>query len=318
MRECKIDLLVRMFGALHDVSRDLNAADVLGQPYFDFKKMKPVNLARILDGLVMVCEEFDVDPALIEQIKTFESELRTNSLDLRDAVLRVRVEAIIAGVRNNLDSRKFMYMPPDEASSWQNPAYFGGKFLRFFPKAAKLEGREAGNCFAASRWTACVFHCMRLAEYGLRQLARNLRVGLTDKGKNCPVEYGTWDKVITEIRNKILESRQLPAGPKKEQSLQFHSSAADACEYMKNIWRNEVAHTRRLYSKQEARTVIERVRDFTQLVARHGVEKTRGRGSRQVSQKSSAVTPIRPYVVNTNPANEKSSAQTKGNSGAAG
>src|SRR5580692_2095994 len=54
MRECEINHLVIAVSALHDVSRDLHAADVLGQPYFN-KQMRPVDLARILDGLVVVC-----------------------------------------------------------------------------------------------------------------------------------------------------------------------------------------------------------------------------------------------------------------------
>jgi hypothetical protein len=160
-----------------------------------------------------------------------------------------------------------MFVPADQAEYWDDPEMFGDDFLIGFPKAAVSEMVEAGNCFAAARWTAAVFHCMRVAEYGLRRLAKNLRVTISSKGKTCPIEYGDWDTVITAIRNKIKETRTLPRGPKKQQNLQFYSTAADHCEYMKDIWRNEISHTRRRYNKAESLAVINRVREFVRPLA---------------------------------------------------
>jgi hypothetical protein len=110
--------------------------------------------------------------------------------------------------------------------------------------------------------TASVFHLMRAAEFGLRALARKLRVKITHKGKNCPIEYGDWEKVITEIKNKIASSRTLPAGSKRQAKLEFYSDAADHCVFMKDIWRNNVSHTRRTYSDPEALAVLSRVKGF--------------------------------------------------------
>jgi hypothetical protein len=106
---------------------------------------------------------------------------------------------------------------------------------------------------------------MRVAEYGLRKLAKQLKVTLRQDGKIQPIEYADWNKVITAIKNKIAEIRRLPSGPKREKALQFYSDAADRCEYMKDIWRNELAHTRRLYNKAETSAVITRVRLFIEL-----------------------------------------------------
>jgi hypothetical protein len=121
---------------------------------------------------------------------------------------------------------------------------------------------------------------MRVAEFGLRRLAKNLRVALTDKGKRCPIEYKDWDKVITACRSKIAEARTLPVGAKKEKLLQHYSRAADSCEYMKDIWRNEVSHTRRRYRKQEALGVIERVKEFVQPLAKGEAKKAKAKQRR--------------------------------------
>ncbi len=132
---------------------------------------------------------------------------------------------------------------------------------------------EAANCYAAGRWTASVFHSMRVAEYGLRRLAKRLKIKISSKGKNCPLEYGDWNDVITAIRNKITEIRKLPRGPRRENEIKFYSSTADHCEYIRDIYRNEVSHTRRRYSKPESLSVLQRVRELVQPLAKPDAEK---------------------------------------------
>jgi hypothetical protein len=260
MYEYKIGDLALMLGALSIVNRDLGTSDTLQQPICtdDFCN----NLSLVLNGLAILCDNFDADPSLLEQIKTLEGELIEGKADRRESVLRARLDGIGKSIENNLNARKFMFMPADHASYWNNPEIFGKYFILSFPEAASFEMLEVGKCFAAARGTACVFHCMRVAEYGLRKLARQLRVTIGDHGKKCPLEYGDWNKVITAVRNKISKIRQQPAGPKREKVLQYYSSAADQCEYLKDIWRNELMHTRRFYSKSETLGVINRVRDF--------------------------------------------------------
>lgn len=75
---------------------------------------------------------------------------------------------------------------------------------------------------------------MRVAEYALRLLARNVKITLTHKGKTHPIEYAEWDQVITQIKNKISAVRQLSKGRPKDDVLKLFSSAADHCEYMKD------------------------------------------------------------------------------------
>jgi hypothetical protein len=109
---------------------------------------------------------------------------------------------------------------------------------------------------------------MRVSEHGLRRLARRLHVTLTDKGNLHPLEYADWDKLLTAIRNKIIEARKLSKGPRKEKQLQSWSEAGDHCEYMKDIWRNSVSHTRQPYKNSEALGACERVRDFMSFLVR--------------------------------------------------
>jgi hypothetical protein len=227
------------------------------------------SLTMCLDALHKLGAGIDLDTSLLAHLK----ELHDTGKDRPALVVSTKLECILDGVLENLQHRMFMYVPADQATYWNNSKMFGPEFLVVFPFAAVLELVEAGNCFTAARYTACVFHYMRVAEHGLRILARSVKVKLTDKGRPQPIEYATWDKVIQGIRARIADIRKKPHGPKKEQKLQFYSDAADHCEYMKDIWRNETAHTRRLYKKPETLGVINRVRDFSQLLANHETPK---------------------------------------------
>lgn len=189
-------------------------------------------------------------------------ERYTSELLLKD------LEAVMMEIVIVLSKRKFAYIPPPNDQYFEKEKLFGAEVYEKF-EDARQDLKDAGNCLAASLPTASVFHLMRVAEHGLRKLARKLRVRLTHTGKPCPVEFGDWEKIITAIRNKITEARKLPAGPKRQAKLEAYSNAADHCEYMRDIWRNNMAHTRKPYLDAEALGVLERVRDFMIFLGMH-------------------------------------------------
>jgi hypothetical protein len=269
MKEYEVSDLTSFLGALEKACRDLSTSDKLSQPICtdDFLS----NLGRVLDALRILCTRFDADPSLINQITVLSTSAVELRCDRREAVLHAQIEAVLSGISTNLDERKFLFMPADEAAYYGKLGVFGDSFTKNYSVNAARDALEAANCYATNRYTACVFHCMRVAEYGLRKLAanRNLRIKLTKNRRPCPIEYGTWQDVITAIQNKIKKIRQRPVGPKREAELQFLSNAADHCDYMKELWRNELSHTRRWYKKEEALSAINRVKEFVMAVAEH-------------------------------------------------
>ena len=220
-----------------------------------------------LSGLHKLGQKIALEPGLLDMIAQLKEDVWTTKRpQIAAIVVKTRLDGIIAGIIVTLKLRKFMFVPSDQASYWDNRELFGEDFRAEFPAAAVAEGIETGNCFAAGRWTACVFHCMRVAEYGLRKIAQTLKVKTTHKGKVYPVEYADWEHVIDAIKVKIADIRKIPRGPKREELLRAYSSAADHCEYMKDIWRNEASHTRRLYNKVNCLSAISDVQGFIQSV----------------------------------------------------
>lgn len=285
MLEYKIADLVLLLSALEVVRRDAVHADRGQSSEMPPQKWKD-SLGEILDKGIALCSSIDIDTSLVSAMTRLRDSLKDGTADCRPTVMHARIDAIISGIQENLNSRMFMYIPSRDAHYWGNPELFGKDFLAVFPHDAVIEMMEAGNCFAVSRGIACVFHSMRVAEHGLRRLARRVGVKLIDRGKPMAIEYATWDKVIQGIRNEIADVRKLPLGKSKEAKLKFYSDAADHCEYMKDIWRNEISHTRRRsYNREETLGVFNRVRDFVQLLAKHEIPKNRKQPFEKLSKR---------------------------------
>jgi hypothetical protein len=171
----------------------------------------------------------------------------------------------LAGLRNQLKAalvkKSFVFIPDGLSDYFDSDRMFGEAISKRFP-AAKEEIIDACNCIAAQLYTASVFHLMRISEHGLRALARKLRVTLQDRKKRQPLEYADWNKVITACKNKLTATRTMASGPRKQRRLEQFSEAADHCEYMKDIWRNDMAHARKRYGHHDALGVFDRVKVF--------------------------------------------------------
>jgi hypothetical protein len=168
-------------------------------------------------------------------------------------------------VQSELKYRRFVFVPTDKAKLSDGMDQTWGLLWAKFPEI-RIDVEEAIYCYVLGRNTSCVFHSMRVAEHGLRRLAKRVGVRLKHKGINHPIEYADWDKIITGIKNKLDEARLLPQGPKRAASIQFHSDAADHCLYMKET-RNGISHTRTCYNGPEALGTLERVKGFMEFLA---------------------------------------------------
>jgi hypothetical protein len=181
--------------------------------------------------------------------------------DVSAAELRLHLKSLRELMQSEMRKQIFICIDEKQASYFRQERLFGEGVHDAF-EAARPDIFEAGNCLSCENYTASVFHLMRVAEHGLRKLAKRLRVKLTDKGRRQPVESATWDKVITGIRNRITNAKNLSAGPRRQSKLELWSDAADHCLYMKDIWRNNVSHAQKPYKPDQAQASFERVRDF--------------------------------------------------------
>src|SRR5206468_1241557 len=110
-----------------------------------------------------------------------------------------------------------------EASKlFENVNLFGKEVAQaFLSTETAFEIEESGSCYALGRFTACVFHLMRVLERGLLALANNLNIAFT-----IPFEYQQWHTIIERIESEIHALQKLPSGKHKTDTLKLYSEAA--------------------------------------------------------------------------------------------
>lgn len=177
------------------------------------------------------------------------------------------LEGIHNQLKISLSLHKFAHVYPNVQKYFEQEQLFGAAVYASFPEAQR-DIKDAGNCIAAELYTASVFHLMRTAEYGLRALARKVRVKITHKGKPQPLETAAWDKVINAIKCRLNSAHALKPSARRTDKIRFYSDLADRCSFVKDLWRNDVMHTRAHYEIQDTLAAFERVKGFMQLLCK--------------------------------------------------
>ena len=178
----------------------------------------------------------------------FELTGATLSLDR----LQHHVEAIYNTLRAELGSMLFKAIPR-ERGLYCDPKWLQDiKLPDQFPTSLK-ELQRAGNCYSIGESTACVFHSMRALEPGLNSLAKRFDVSYA---------HENWQIVIQSIEAEIRKMGNQPKSPEKIEDEKFFGGAASHLYFVKNAWRNHVAHTRENYNDTEALKIMRHTVQF--------------------------------------------------------
>jgi uncharacterized protein YerC len=230
---------------------------------------------RILNNLQFVrtiCTEMALTSAndRLDRIGVlFRSGAATyQSIETEMVVLRQSIE-------DDLKCERFYHYPKAVAEVPIRAAADWAATLEAFPSGeVKFEIESGVDCYALGHSTAAIFHLMRVAEFGLRALARERRVRL---GKNKPIEWGTWNDLIVKIDAQVKKiAQKMRAGQKKDAALDFYSGALAHFSGFKDQYRNSVMHVRREYKGWEAEMAMRQVRDFMNKLSTKIGESTKG------------------------------------------
>lgn len=169
---------------------------------------------------------------------------------------------------NELLKRKFVMIENDKARFMELSALFGTDVFINFP-SARDDIQASVNCLALDLNTAAVFHLMRVAELGMRALARHLKV----KAKKNAIDSAGWAEIIKHIGDATAARWQKlpkakPARRKAVAFLKLCEVSADELNVFKEVWRNNVMHAGLPNNEHEAHGVYIRVRDFMQRLSK--------------------------------------------------
>ena len=145
---------------------------------------------------------------------------------------------------------KFFVIPEDQA------VLFEGAEKLLKPETAALfpsvwfDCEEAAKCLCLGRYTASVFHTMRILEIAIASLAKRLDIPDPVKANDR-----SWGVMLGKIRDRI--DQNFPKNgrlPETEGSrLEAIHASLDA---IKNPWRNATMHVESVYTEDEARHIL--------------------------------------------------------------
>jgi hypothetical protein len=174
-------------------------------------------------------------------------EGKPNPIEIRTAIAELH-----ARIRDEMEDHLFMHIPSDRVPFYNQAELFGKQVNAVF-SGIQFDMVEAGNCYAAGRATAVVFHLMRIMEIGVQQFGTKLGVTLADE-KN-------WQNILNEV-NKAIK-----ALPPKDSTTVAMSQASASLYAVKLAWRNEVMHPKDTYTLEEADNLIRQVKIFMEQLA---------------------------------------------------
>lgn len=176
-----------------------------------------------------------------------------------------QVKELEARYLDDLKETFCFILPRDRAKYWTEKHPFGTDVSEAFHSAI-IDIEEAGKCLACRRWTAAVFHLMRVTEVGLRAL----KASLNDERFNSKGNP-SWERILDRFREELKKDRDKRT-PEWTADELFYSGAAATLMAVKEAWRNPTMHVEINYDEDRAIDVWDTVRIFMRHLATKLVE----------------------------------------------
>lgn len=218
--------------------------------------------------------EYELRASLVRLIGWFEDEceamgltasaitIRKMGTALSDPAVKVKYLGALADelrgrITDEMGAAVYLSLTPGEASLYNSVAPFGEDVPMRFP-SAQVDIEEATKSFALGRYTAAVFHLMRVMEICLRVLG--LRLGLSSTSNRG------WDAILGKAHSMMTQPW---AGkpPEWASDEPFLSEAIAMLTAVKTAWRNPTMHVENIYTAEQAEEVWRAVRGFARHLA---------------------------------------------------
>jgi hypothetical protein len=165
-------------------------------------------------------------------------------------------QSIATLLEDELSTRACFFMNSDDAELWSRNKPWDDDISDKFP-STDFELEEYAKCFAVGRYTASVFHLMRLLEIGLSALAES--IGADPANRN-------WEQILQGIKKKLDENSGLKP-PDWKKTEQRYSEISAHFRNLKNAWRNYVMHVHEKYDRERAEEIFVHVRAVMRMLA---------------------------------------------------
>ena len=201
-----------------------------------------------------LASDLDLDAA---QIAAQRIRKRLAAGNYEKRMLVEDVKSLRLRLQDQLTAKQFLYVAPQYAQLYRQPALFGQEVNDCFADAID-DIQDAGTALATGLGTACVMHLMRVMEVGLKVLARELEV-----------EYApSWEAYLTKIEQNISAKHSLKSAEWKHREAIFRDVSGDLLT-IKQAWRNPTMHIVKRYTQDQAGEVFSAVGTLLQRMAQN-------------------------------------------------
>ena len=190
---------------------------------------------------------------------------RNENRPVRWGELHRRLEQLWEQIDQGLREEYFFHYPRTAAREILTIDHSWMSVVSSFP-SVRREIECGLDCYAQENFSGCVFHMMRVAETGLRALAKERGISSVAKGK--PLEWGTWKDVFEAIDEKLKLIKTAKNGPKREAAIAFYSGALSDLRSMQNVYRDPTMHFRDDYDSGETYSAIFRTKSLMENLAK--------------------------------------------------
>ena len=234
----------------------------LDEPLIEIDKVR-IQLA--LDAIGKQCKQIELVRATQYAWDIFQQFNQRKHFTRREIVTLLR--ELDKHIRWDMEKELFMYIPADRANYYHNSELLSSEAMNNFPDAGE-EIMLSGDCYAAACWTASVAHSMRSLEKPIYAVADAIG------GINLPkaIELSQWGEIHREIDNKVKALRMTPLSAVRDEEIAFYSTLNLEFGYFNDIWRRFVAHSRKTYDANQAKSAMGHVIAFIDSAAKRGLK----------------------------------------------
>jgi hypothetical protein len=240
--------MVRLFDIEMSIDRPITDAKDFEESKtaaLDPEQIKSMTYTVFMTRLMAMELEMEAVLPLIERI-----EQKIKQLPYLQAEAHRHLEDLSSRIKDALQQRYFLYVPPEFERYYAHPPLFGSEVESRFP-AAIDDIDNAGKCLALGQGTACVMHLMRVIEVGLKALGAALKIPYAP----------SWESYLNQIQAKIGAKHKTKSIKWKRDEKFFRDVSGDLIS-IKQAWRNPSMHIDRRFAKEEAEEIFKAVKTF--------------------------------------------------------
>jgi len=217
--------------------------------YVPLARVMPEIMTRVARNL----DKLNLTQSSIKARRIAEIRLEGSNV-LENIDLKRQIEELQERIHDELNSQFFVYIPPNRAKYYENPQKDWEQIILRLSNPETLgDIEEAHKCFALSRYTASVFHLMRIMEKAVQLFGKKLRITLDPKKE-------TWYQILIHV-NKAIEKYPIATTQQRNKKSNYAAISAHL-DNVRIADRNEVMHPKQTYSEEEAKDVLDSVRIF--------------------------------------------------------